>query len=205
MRSRAAAAILSEKGFSEVFNMSGGIRAWEGLVSTGAPDSGMAFFGATSGAEELVALAWLMEDGSMKFYAAAPEVIFDEDARKLFGSLVTAEEHHKKTLLDLFREVSGHDPLPDFPASVLSEGRSDLIGDVMEGGMRVSETLAWIMGKDLEAILELAIALEANAYDLYIRMERHLDDEQSKKVFSVLAAEEKTHLDRLASLMDRKA
>jgi hypothetical protein len=50
--------------------MQGGINAWKGLVARGAPESGMAYFSPATKPEELIALAWLLGDGSRKFYDA---------------------------------------------------------------------------------------------------------------------------------------
>ena len=69
MRSRAAASILSDAGFGNVINMSGGINAWEGLKAEGVPESGMAYFSDSDRLEELAALAWMLEEGSRRFYA----------------------------------------------------------------------------------------------------------------------------------------
>ena len=74
----------------------------------------------------------------------------------------------------------------------------------MEGGMRVSEALKWLKGKNSETIFELAMALETNSYDLYIKMRRQMKDEMSQQVFDQLSKEEKRHLEMLAALFDRK-
>jgi rubrerythrin len=73
----------------------------------------------------------------------------------------------------------------------------------MEGGVRVSEALGWTAGRDAADILDLSIALESNAYDLYIKMERMVKDDHAKMVFSMLAGGEKRHLDRMASLIEK--
>ena len=48
--------------------MEGGIHAWNGLRATGAPDAGMAYLEPAKRPEELIALAWMLEEGSSKFY-----------------------------------------------------------------------------------------------------------------------------------------
>ena len=58
-------------------------------------------------------------------------------------------------------------------------------------------------GKTLEEILELAIAMEANALDRYIKMGRAVTDERSREVFLALSREEQKHLERMTSLLDR--
>ena len=74
----------------------------------------------------------------------------------------------------------------------------------VEGGVPLTEALAWVQGKDLKEILELAISLEINSEDLYIKMGRKVDDKEAKKVFKVLAVQEKHHVERLVRLFEKK-
>lgn len=201
MRSRAAASMLQTAGFTTVHSMLGGIRAWEGLTTPGQPEAGMAFFTMAARAEEFTALAWLLEEGSRRFYAEAQRSLKDSDVQKLLSGLVTAEGHHKTSLENLYQNITGSPPGKGFPSSLLSDATP---GDYMEGGVRVSEALAWVKGKNIQAFLELAMSLETASYDLYIKMERRVEGENSKKVFSILSGEEKKHLEGLASLLDRK-
>jgi len=84
VRSRAAAAILSEAGFKEVHSMKGGINAWDGRVAEGVPEAGMAYFSSAVQPEELLGLAWLLEDGSRKFYSEMASMSKDKEAAPLF-------------------------------------------------------------------------------------------------------------------------
>ena len=74
----------------------------------------------------------------------------------------------------------------------------------MEGGMRVSEALEWCRARDMHSILELAVSLETNAYDLYIKMGRRVENSHAKRVFDVLSGEEKQHLEKMVRFMERK-
>jgi len=195
VRSRAAAAILSDNGFNNVFNMQGGIRAWEGGVAKGPPEAGMAYFGDAVKPDELAMLAWMLEEGSRQFYLRLDEFLKDEEARHLFESLAKAEGNHEKSLAELYKTYSG--------GSAIEERLPAVRDEVMEGGVRVDESLVWARTKDVPAILEFAISLETNSYDLYIRMGRKFEGD-SMKVFSHLADEEKRHLDRLAALLEKK-
>ena len=181
--------------------MEGGIRAWEGLMAEGAPEAGVAYFTAGGKPEEFIALAWVLEEGSRKFYSEIPALVADEESKKLFLQLTVAEEHHKASLVDLYKAFSGSEPGPDFPRSVVA---IDPAEDVMEGGMRVSEALKWVKGKSFEAIFELAISLETNAFDLYIKMGRQMKDDKSRQVFDQLSREEKRHLELLTDLFEKK-
>jgi len=181
--------------------MEGGIRAWEGLVAEGPPEAGMVYFPDTAGAEELIRLAWALEEGSRRFYSELAGLLSDEEGIGIFRHLTAAEEHHKDSLMDLLHNIAGAGSAVDFPESLAD---SDEAGDVMEGGMRISRALQWAQGKPLGRVLELAMSLETNSYDLYIKMYRKIGDPRSRNVFGLLAGEEKLHLEKLAALLERK-
>jgi sulfur-carrier protein adenylyltransferase/sulfurtransferase len=182
--------------------MEGGIRAWKGLVASRLPESGIAYFSAAAKPEEMVALAWFLENGSRRFYAELGRRLNEPGLSGLYAELASAEERHEATLLDLYREFAGAPPHDGFPKSVISVENED---DVMEGGMRVAEALRWTDGKSSAEVLELSLALETNSYDLYLNMERRLRDGPSSRVFRDLSAEEKQHLERLSSLLEERA
>lgn len=161
----------------------------------------MAYFPENASAEELIGLAWLLEDGSLRFYSELSKRVRDSDAAGLFRQLGVSEQLHVSALTRLYKEITDSDPSSDFPGSLLRPGTPD---DIMEGGVSVPGALDWAKGSSVTDVLELALALEASSYDLYIKMERRAGDSRSKKVFSILSSGEKNHLDRLASLMGRK-
>jgi sulfur-carrier protein adenylyltransferase/sulfurtransferase len=181
--------------------MEGGIRAWEGLIAEGPPEAGMAYFPETAGPEELIGLAWVLEEGSRKFYSALAGLLRDEEGAAVFRDLTAAEEQHKTSLMGLLKSFPKSEAGEDFPGTLATP---DETGDVMEGGMRVGRALQWAQGKPLGMILELAMSLETNAYDLYIKMKRKIDDVRSGEVFALLAREEKLHLGKLAALLELK-
>ncbi len=181
--------------------MEGGINAWKGLAAVGAPESGMAYFSPAAMPEELISLAWRLEDGSRKFYSELAGTFADKEAQDLYHQLAMAEEHHQASLQKLYQESSGKASDPGFPGSVIPPGKE---GDIMEGGMLVDEALQWAKGKGVADILELSLSLETNAYDLYLKMERQTKEQRSAQVFSVLSREEKQHLERLSSLLEKR-
>lgn len=181
--------------------MQGGIRAWKGLVAEGAPESGMAYFSSTTKAEELIVLAWWLEGGSRQFYSDLAKVMKDQEAKNLFKDLTAAEEHHQTSLLKLYRDLSGLASDSGFPKSVMSPEKE---GEVMEGGIRVSEATEWAKGKSVAEILEFSLSSEVNSYDLYVKMERQTKDQRSAQVFDLLSGEEKQHLERLNALFEKR-
>lgn len=191
--------MLADKGFAEVFNMEGGIRAWDGFVAEGLPDAGMAYFPEGASPLELITLAWILEDGSGKFYSSVAGML-QGTTKDLFAELVKAEEHHKESLNRLYAKFAGTDADQGFPGSMAAEEKG---GDVMEGGMLIKEALEWIRGKDPVQIVELAMALETNSYDLYLKMGRTVSGEDAQEIFRSLGTEEQRHLERLAAELEK--
>ncbi|MBE0596126.1 MAG: hypothetical protein IH614_02510 [Desulfuromonadales bacterium] len=195
---RAAANLLVNAGFQQVHCMEGGVAAWQGKAAYGLPQQEFAFFAAAGTPQEHIALAWRLEEGARLFYSGVAELVHDRQAASLFRELVTAEEHHKVTLLSLYEGVSGHPAAADFPRGLLAQ---EPAGELMEGGMWVAEALEWTQGKQIRDILELAMSLETNAYDRYLLLRRQLPDENSRRVFEILSDEERRHLQKLTELL----
>lgn len=180
--------------------MAGGIKAWEGQAATGAPEAGMAHFAAGVSLEQMVALAWGLEEGSRLFYTGIEErFIGSPTEADLFTKLADAEIHHKQYLLDAYRSATGKaldfEPLRQLLGEAID-------GKIMEGGIKVATGLAWATEHTVDEILDFAMALEVNAYDLYIKMGRKVEEEKAKQIFKNLADEEQLHLRRLAELLD---
>lgn len=185
-----------------VYSLEGGLRAWKGMVAHGLPEAGMAFFSPAANGEEVVGLAWALEEGSKLFYQGISEHFADDpEAQKMFGWLVAAELSHEKHLLETYEGMTGMQP--DFVK--LREKFSDSIsGTVMEGGIPVKDALEWAKDKGVTDSLELAMSMEVNAYDLYIKMSRAIEDKQAQQIFEKLSEEEQIHLEKLADLLDAR-
>jgi rhodanese-related sulfurtransferase len=199
VRSRAAATVLANTGFKKVHSMKGGIREWEGLLAEGVPEADLTWFAAARTPEEYMALAWLLEEGTRLFYAELSGQLRDREAAGLFGELASAEVRHKAMLVALYEGFAGKPAGEDFPEGVVPQKPLE---PYMEGGMRVAEALEWTGGRQVRDILELAISLEAIAYDRYLLLRRELEDEHARRVFEVLSDEERRHLLRLTRLFD---
>lgn len=200
-RSGAGTSVLLGAGLKAVFNMVGGMNAWDGLVAEGPPEAGMAHFQGAATPEAFIALAWSLEEGSRRFYAAVAGSLGDPEAAKLFAALEGDERHHEAALLALYREASGNAGAAEIPAALLSGAAP---GALMEGGVKVEEAIAWTRGKGPDDVLDLGIALESHALDLYVRMERTLAAEGARRVFRTLAGEEQAHLSRMTTLLESR-
>jgi rhodanese-related sulfurtransferase/rubrerythrin len=199
VRSRAAASVLERAGFKEVHSMAGGINAWQGLVAEGFPEAGIAWFAEARSTDELMALAWILEEGTKTFYDKIAGAATDPSSALLFRELAKDEERHEEVLSDLYRDIRGAVGGIDFP-SLLDGYHQEKI---MEGGMRLDDALAWAEGRNTKDILELSISLETGSYDRYLIMQEKTTGEQSLKIFKSLAGEEKRHLQKLVELFEK--
>ena len=149
---------------------------------------------------ELSALAWLLEDGTGKFYGHVSSNLKDPEAARIFRELAGAEERHKETLFKAYLALAGKSEDPKFPGSAISFQAGT---DYMEGGVEVKKALEWAEGKNPEEIVEYSLSLEINSYDLHLKMEQRMKDSRSKGIFAAIAEEEKGHLNRLQELFAR--
>jgi rubrerythrin len=198
-RSRAAAQFLAGQGFEEVYNLSGGIAAWQGLKAFGPAEKGMIALRGDESPQEVIVLAYGMEQGLADFYKRVLGLIPDVEVKKVIGKLVQIEEKHKDRLFALYQSLE-----PATHERAVFEER--IVSDVMEGGFTGEEFLE--KNRPLldtaENLLGLAMMLEAQALDLYTRYAQKVEDVQSRSVLHDIAEEEKAHLATLGALVEAR-
>jgi rhodanese-related sulfurtransferase/rubrerythrin len=202
-RSRAGATILTGEGFREVYNLKGGTKAWDGYAVTGPPEAGMPYFKQAMEPEDILTLAWALEEGARRFFEKMAETTEDPEAKEWFETLKQAEIGHQNYIDNLYFEIA---PLPKGGSLMI---RNDMSKDetelFMEGQLKVSEVIDWAKGRPLIEILEYCMGLEATVYDLYSRLgAQYSSDSPEKKIYNELAKEEKHHLDRFTQLLEKK-
>ena len=199
-RSRAAAQLLSGKGFKEVYNLKGGISAWEGLVAEGPEEAGMLYLKGDETASEIIILAYGMETGLESFYLKLAEILNEPEVVRILTKLAGIEDKHKKKLYTVYSTLN-----PD--VGDIKAFEAGIQADVMEGGLTTDEFLTKNKSvmQTLEGVLSIAMMLEAQALDLYLRYSRVVKEEKSKAVLYTIAEEEKAHLAILGDLMEANA
>ncbi|HCC54556.1 MAG TPA: sulfurtransferase [Desulfobulbaceae bacterium] len=194
-RSKAAAQLLAGNDFVSVYNMVGGIKAWQGMQAKGPIEAGLEFFTGQEDYEDGLSLAYAMEDGLQKFYQHLAVRAKNEEDRQLYTRLMTFEDKHKARLLAEYRRQAHG------PETIAGQGPAG----IMEGGGRVQDFLAqtdaYLQGP--QDILELAMMLETQALDLYSRMAQKSEQQKVRTFFLGLADEEKSHLAFLAEALDK--
>jgi rhodanese-related sulfurtransferase/rubrerythrin len=196
VRSRSAAGMLRGLGFEKVKSMSGGIRAYNGIVARGGLDAGMFCFPDTLTPGQMAAVACYLEVGTLAFIEAIEDG--PEDTAGILDDVKVHKAEHRQTLRGLYRELSGEEPGGDFPAGVIEVPEER----VMVGCVKVDAAVKWARGKGAVDVLELLMALEANALDLYLKLGRAVKSDEAKKAFEMLAEEQQRSIDRVAEVFD---
>lgn len=190
-RSLAGANMLAGAGFSDVMSMNGGMGAWEGAQATGPRDLGLDSLLAAATPLEALSRAWGMELALEGFYQELAGRAVDTEMRSVFEKLAGFEVRHRAAILNSARRQQGFAGEASFEKSARGGHRAG----ALEGGVGADEYLG-LLGdpSDLGEALELAMAIEAQALDLYTRRAALAGDEDLRAAFRLLAAEEKAHL-----------
>jgi rubrerythrin len=192
--------MLSGLGFKEVYNLKGGMMAWEGLKASGPKELNMDLVRGDESPVEMVRLCYSLEDGLKKFYKNIQEKgLGNEEMETLFSKLVQIEENHKKRLSELYAKIE--------PSGKDLESTKSVGGQtIMEGGFNIEEFTQQNepFMDNAYHVLDLAMMLETQALDLYLRFSQETENKDTKEVLFRLADEEKGHLGALGRWLDEK-
>jgi len=196
-RSRVAAQMLAGKGFREVYNLSGGIKAWHSQKAVGQEELGLGLFSGKESIEETLFVAYSLEAGLRDFYLILAEKVGNEETRALFNKLSVIEIKHQDRIVEMYNGLSDSPLNRDaFDQKTTSEQ--------LEGGLTTEEYLA-LYEPDLtvpEEVISLAMAIEAQALDLYQRAADRAVTEESKAALIQIASEERVHIAQLGKLFE---
>jgi rhodanese-related sulfurtransferase/rubrerythrin len=190
-RSLAAARFLAIRGFEHVFQLTGGLDAWEDPTAANSEEFHLEFIRGSESAREAATIAYQMERGLEQFHRVARDRTGSMEVKNLLQKLVLAEESHSNKLLDLLKNM-GCEPEP-----------AGLDDDRMEGGLHIHEFLDQNEHylQSPRTCLELAMMIETQALDLYLRMGQACKDTLAGEVFFHIGNEEKIHLNALGELL----
>jgi rubrerythrin len=180
-----------------VYNLKGGLRAWHGLTAVGPVDMGRVTLTGDESPLEVIAFAYGMEQGLGEFYSSAADIFEDKDVAGLLRKLARIEENHKQKLFDMYMALTETETEREvFESEIMSE--------MMEGGFTTEEFLENNRSEmETEAgTLDLAMMLETQALDLYLRYSQKAEDEESRKALYRIAEDEKAHLAALGDMME---
>lgn len=198
-RSLAAAQLLSGLGFNEIYNLQGGIKAWQGLKASGPKGLNLDLVRGDETPSAMIALAYGMEMGLGIVYLNMIERSNDPELQSLLAKLADIENQHKKRLFEILCEIDSAVTDPDaYEAGIRPV--------VLEGGFGLDDFMKEndsFFGS-VQGVLDLAMMLETQALDLYLRFAEKCADERTQTILFSIADEEKAHLSSLGDLMDKK-
>jgi rubrerythrin len=190
--------MLTAQGFKQVYNLKGGIAAWQGQAAAGPPEMGMILVKGDETPQDIICLAYGLEEGLQKFYAAATQMAIEAEVIKVLSQLAEIEERHKQRLFDLYKTIDAADTtIESFESKVNSE--------LMEGGFDPDKLLESSKPafKNATDVLSFAMMLEAQGMDLYMRYADKSEVAQVKEILYKMADEEKAHLKSLGDLFEK--
>jgi rhodanese-related sulfurtransferase/rubrerythrin len=199
-RSLMAAQLLSNQGFEEVYQMQGGIDAWEEPTASGPVAFHLRFVKGDEPPQKVIGIAYQMEEGLRKFHEEIQSRTLDTDLRVLLSQLVKAEEGHKQTLIGLLKTVTQGEQKED---SIIERQVSQ--DGLIEGGIDTAEFMRQNQRylQKVSGYLELAMMIETQALDLYLRMANESTNQTTKEVLFRIGEEEKAHLTMLGQYLER--
>lgn len=189
--------MLRGKGFSDIYNLAGGIRDWKSPVAVGTPDQGLDLFDGSEGIEETLIIGFGLEQGLREFYLTMSTEVEQDEVAKLFSTLAEVEVRHQEQLLKQYQLVTGKEVnIEDFSALIVQPS--------MEGGMSTDEYLDRYQPdlSSMSDVLSLALSIEAQAFDLYQRAAGNAADDTITQVLYKIADDERAHIDRLATMIN---
>ena len=190
--------MLAGKGFTDVINMAGGIKAWNSNKAIGPEDLGLDLFTGQETPRETLIVAYSLEEGLREFYISMVPKVKNDNARQLFEKLSTIEVKHQDRIFAEYCKISGSDEDRD-------EFEKKVVAPAMEGGLTTDEYLK-LYDPDLEVaeeVISLAMAIEAQALDLYQRASEKAASEESRAALMQIAGEERAHIEQLGKLLER--
>jgi len=189
--------MLSGKGFKNVINLTGGIKAWNGEKAILGEEKGLELFTGNESHEQILIIACSLEMGLEEFYVSMIETAKSDAVKELFKKLSLIEVKHRERIFQEYVRISNTN-------MSLEEFTSGLVVPAAEGGMSTEEYLEFFgSGQESpEGVIEMAMSIEAQALDLYFRASEHVEQKESRKFLSQMADEERSHLRQLGQLMD---
>lgn len=146
---------------------------------------------------DVLKVAYSLEQGLHDFYVSMEERVRNERVKALFAKLSDIEVKHQNSIYIAYCGISSE----EIDKQIFEE-MVEL--KALEGGLSTTEYLDMFQ-PDLDSevdVISLAMSIEAQALDLYQRVDEKITNKESRKIIQKIANEEKAHLASLGKLMD---
>jgi rubrerythrin/rhodanese-related sulfurtransferase len=198
-RSQWAASLVGEGEVCQkkVYHLMGGLLVRKGRILQGYPK--IQIFDRALELEQLLTVAMDLEKGAWRFYQYALDRIAEDLIHQTFEQISIAEKGHAKLIYRYFQLIKSNPP----PFDKLYDS---LKGDILEGGQSFKEAclnLEEVSNNSCSEILDLALAIEYTAFDLYRAMAEQTDHSEARETFLAIAQAEKGHMRALARSIEK--
>ena len=192
-RCKVAAVFVSEAGHASnrLFYLQEGLFEYSGELMIAMPKIGV--FPSDMTAQAVMRTAVGFEKAAYRFYRSALEKLRRAPIRSTLEKMAKEEKAHAKSI---FRKLNSA-PATEADFQAYFDQSSD---SILEGGKSFKEVEAFLRQETSNPcmdILDFAIEIEYNAYDLYKTIAEKSDQADVKQLLFHLAEVEKKHLDRL--------
>ncbi|MDR2550292.1 MAG: sulfurtransferase [Desulfobulbus sp.] len=189
-RSKGAAIFIGSRPYvaGTIFNIQGGIHAWEGQLLPFFPP--VTVFDSDGSDGEILHKAMELERGAERFYAALGQRYGSVPWSGTLTVLAESEVAHARIVYGFWTEMQT-DP-PEF-----TELYGNLAGTLVEGGLSVEALLTTLeegQPHPCRSVLEMALTIEYAAYDLYRSMAHRFLGTAMEAAFNAIAEAEKVHM-----------
>jgi len=196
-RSQAAAVIYLDSGRrsdQKVYSLKGGMLGWDGHSLADFPR--LAAFDPDAPLSELMLTSMQMEKAALRFYRHLAQRHAAAPWAGVLEKLQRAEKAHAGMVYEFWRPLAEAPP----PFAALFDS---LRGDILEGGQHLDDALAdmdALKAGDGVQVLEFALNIEVEAYDLYRTMADRSENAEIRNAFMAIAQMEKKHMQLLADV-----
>ncbi len=189
-RSQIAAMLAAEAELSDqtVYNLVGGVLAWEGRKLSDFPRIQVFDAGAAHG--DVLMTAMDLEKGAWRFYRQIWETIGQEAFAPTIRELALAEEGHARMIYAFWKRNQADPPAFENLFETLK-------GEILESGQPLEAALQRLSAATVDRglnILELALDIEYRAYDLYRNIAEKTSDTEQRDTLLTIAQAEKKHM-----------
>lgn len=189
-RSQAAAIISLDSGhpLQKVYNLIGGMLGWDGRSLSDFPR--MAVFEEDASMPELMMTAMDLEKAALRFYESVFDTYAQEPYAPVLETLSRAEEAHARAIYSYWQRTQDN-PIP------FNQLFSSLEGEILEGGetlMNAIQKMTSLGDTGCSTLMEFALNIEVQAYDLYRNMANTLTDTDARDAFLSISQMEKKHM-----------
>lgn len=151
-------------------------------------------------ASDIVEIAIRIEENGTNFYKFAEQITKQEEAKKLFADLATAEIAHKKTFEGIFAKMEKYSPPESYDGEYSAYLRNYVDSNIIFTKEAMDKELAKV--KDTISALDFAIRRELDSILYYHEIKRLVSTSQHAAIDQIID-EERKHFSLLTEVKKR--